>query len=147
MGKQSFEDFAALVDADICKGEFLPFKRLFHQNKEKRSSDGEITVHSSTKMMEILFGKNRTSNRTVFAQMFKLITACHCVLFGNSEAERVFSSQNRIKTKDRSGLTIEHLDQPIRLSHNKIPIEEFDFQSAYDLFMAGSNRRISNISN
>ena len=120
-------EFDALIHPDVCQGEFFPFKRLFHRNQgENKLDENGVTTfsyNSSTQMMEILFGPKNKSNRTVFSEMFKLMTACHCILVGNSEAERVFSCQNRIKTKQRSNLTVEHLDQLIRLSHNFIPLE------------------------
>lgn len=49
--------------------------------------------------------------------MFKLMVLCLCVMVGNADAERVFSCQNRIKTRLRTRLTVEHLDQLIRMSY------------------------------
>jgi hypothetical protein len=48
--------------------------------------------------------------------MYNLMAFCICVMVGNAEAERVFSIENRIKTRLRISLTIERLDQIIRLS-------------------------------
>ena len=41
------------------------------------------------------------------AEMYKLMVACLCVMVGNAEAERVFSCQNRVKTKQRTCLMVE----------------------------------------
>ena len=54
-----------------------------------------------------------------------------------SEAERVFSCQNRIKSRLRTRLTIEHLDQLMRLSYAKKPATDFNF-SAAAVSVAGS---------
>ena len=62
-------------------------------------------------------------------------------MVGNAEAERVFSCQNRIKTKLRTNLTVHHLDQLIRLSYAKIPLEDFQFDEAADHFLQ-PNRRL-----
>ena len=61
---------------------------------------------------------------------------------GNAEAERVFSCQNRIKSRLRSNLTITHLDQLIRLSYANIPEKDFCFSAATDRFMAAKERRL-----
>ncbi|KAI8494056.1 hypothetical protein Bbelb_284030 [Branchiostoma belcheri] len=61
------------------------------------------------------------------AQLFKLMCCCLIALVSNAEAERVFSCQNRIKTKTRTLLGIEQLDRLIRLSYARIPMPEFDF--------------------
>ena len=51
-------------------------------------------------------------------------------MVGNAQAERIFSIQNRMKTRLRMNLTIEHLDQLVRLSNTEGMIESFDFDSA-----------------
>ena len=64
---------------------------------------------------------------------------------GNAEAERVFSIQNRIKTRLRMSLTIERLDQLIRLSDTggeTGDMEDFDFDTALHSFMLSAKRRI-----
>jgi len=59
---------------------------------------------------------------------------CLCVMVGNAEAERVFSCQNRIKTKSRMLLNITQLDKLIRLSYTGIPIEDVDYEAARVIF-------------
>ena len=59
---------------------------------------------------------------------------CLCVMVGNAEAERVFSCQNRIKTKSRMLLNITQLDKLIRLSYARIPIEDVDYEAARVIF-------------
>ena len=56
--------------------------------------------------------------------------SCIWVMVGNAQAERIFSIQNRMKTRLRMNLTIEHLDQLVRLSNTEGMIESFDFDSA-----------------
>ncbi|KAI0229407.1 hypothetical protein LSAT2_020152, partial [Lamellibrachia satsuma] len=57
-------------------------------------------------------------------ELYRLMTACLSILVGNAEAERVFSCQNRIKSKLRTNLTITHLSQLIRLSYCKIAAKD-----------------------
>ena len=75
-------------------------------------------------------------------EMYRLMVACLCVMVGNAETERCFSCQNRIKTKQRSNLTVEHLDQLMRVSCSGVGVEDFDYDSALALF-AKANRRIA----
>ncbi len=67
---------------------------------------------------------------------------CICVMVGNAEAERIFSIQNRIKTRLRMNLMIECLDQLIRLNDTGGEIEHFDFGTAVHSFMLSAKRRI-----
>ena len=62
------------------------------------------------------------------------------VLVGNAEAERVFSCQNRIKTKMRCSLTIQQLDKLIRLSYSNVPMREFDFAAAREIYFRQPRR-------
>lgn len=57
-----------------------------------------------------------------------------CVMVGNAEAERVFSCQNRIKTKSRTLLSISQLDKLMRLSYAGIPIEDVNYEAAQVIF-------------
>lgn len=59
---------------------------------------------------------------------------CLCVMVGNAEAERVFSCQNRIKTKSRMLLNITQLDKLITLSYAGIPIEDVNYEAAGVIF-------------
>ncbi len=52
------------------------------------------------------------------------------IMIGNAEAERVFSLQNRIKTKLRNRLIIETLDWLIRVKYANLGLDEFDFKQA-----------------
>ena len=75
-------------------------------------------------------------------EMYLLMVACLCVMVGNAETERCFSCQNRIKTKQRFNLTVEHLDQLMRMRCSGVGVEDFDYDSALVLF-AKANRRIA----
>ena len=68
-------------------------------------------------------------------ELYRLMSACLAVLVGNAEAERMFSCQNRIKSKLRPSLTIDHLSHLIRLSYAQIPAKDFRFSEAVDLFL------------
>ena len=74
--------------------------------------------------------------------MFKLMGLCLCVMVGNTEAERVFSCQNRIKSKSRTLLSIEQLNKLVSLSYAGIPMEDFNFEAAAVLFLRAQPRRI-----
>ncbi|KAJ8018286.1 hypothetical protein HOLleu_43803 [Holothuria leucospilota] len=146
MSNKAGQEFSSPIDSESCLGEFLPFKRLVAQNLgESKSSDcsGTGTFHFFTPaelFCRLFSGQNR-DNRILFPEIFRLFSACLCILVGNAEAERVFSCQNRIKTAMRSCLSVECLDKLIRLSFAGIPIENFPFEAALDRFM-GPNRRL-----
>ena len=55
--------------------------------------------------------------------------------------ERIFSVMNRVKNKVRNRLTIKHLSMLIRISMEKTPIGEFDWEAAYNKFTAAKKRR------
>lgn len=58
--------FDPLVDADRCRGEFLPFKRLVARNKGEER-DGQFQYLRPTELMKKLFDTtNRDGNRAVF---------------------------------------------------------------------------------
>ncbi|XP_019616705.1 PREDICTED: uncharacterized protein LOC109464213 [Branchiostoma belcheri] len=73
-------------------------------------------------------------------KVFKLMCCCLVVLVSNAEAERVFSCQNRIKTKTRALLGIDQLDRLIRLSYAKVPMAQFDFVGARDIYLEAPRR-------
>jgi hypothetical protein len=138
-------EYEAIIDPTACMGEFLPFKRLVFNNL------GEIRHDSTTKqdkwhfytppeVMKKLFGGHMFANQTILPVMFKLMCLCLCLMVGNAEAERVFSCQNRIKTKSRTCLTINQLDKLIRLSYCKIPIEDMDYEAARVVFCQKAHR-------
>ncbi|XP_064597802.1 zinc finger protein 862-like [Liolophura sinensis] len=133
--------FDRIVDPDVARGEFLPFKRVLHRN---RSDEGAATPRflRPIELFEKIFdARDRLGNRQIFPELFKLMSASVTVMVGNAEAERVFSAQNRIKSKLRAGLTVEHLDHLIRINYSKRPACQFPFEEAADLFFE-QNRRI-----
>ena len=65
-----------------------------------------------------------------------------CVMVGNAESERVFSTVNRIKTALRTHLGDKVLERLVRISHSQITREEVDLDGAVDGFLAMRNRRL-----
>ena len=80
----------------------------------------------------------------VFTEIYKLMVASLCVMVGNAETERCFSCQNRIKTKQRSRITIDHLDQLMRVSYSGVGVEEFDYDSALAQFAKANSKQAHN---
>lgn len=138
------ERFAALVDADQARGEFLVFKRLVYQNRFSTDGDDEWQEEGHfarpTQLMMKIFGGPNMPNQRLYPSMFHLMSMAICVLVGNAEAERVFSVQNRIKTKLRTKLSIVRLEQLIRQSYEKLDRQEFDFDAAADRFLQAPRR-------
>lgn len=97
-----------------------------------------VELHLSITIYNITFYITHLS--LPYTEIFRLFSACLCVMVGNAEAERVFSCQNRIKTALRSRLSIDTLDQLIRLSFQGIPIDEFPFEVALRKFETGPRR-------
>ena len=63
-------------------------------------------------------------------------------MVGNAEAERVFSTMNRIKTNFRNRLHGDQLERLIRICHSKVDRADFDFHEAARLFFEMGNRRL-----
>ena len=59
--------FDALVNADSCRGEFMPFKRLVLQHKGVEDGDGNFTYHGPVELMKLIFSEgNGRGNRSIF---------------------------------------------------------------------------------
>ena len=139
--------FVRMIDPVRCRGEFLTFKRRLHRNRgvNKVDEDGNQRFHfyRPTELFGVVFGgPHGEDNKVMFVSMYNLMAFCIFVMVGNAEAERIFSIQNRIKTHLRMNLTIERLDQLIRLSNTEGTIESFDFDTALHSFMSSAKRRI-----
>ena len=65
-----------------------------------------------------------------------------CIMVGNAEAERVFSTMNRIKTNLRNRLQGEQLERLIRISHSKATRAQFEFDGAARIFFNIAPRRL-----
>lgn len=143
---QDGQRFPPMVDITECCAEFLPFKRLVMRNKgeQRLDNNGNQYFHyfRPPELMQKLFGNEMRQNQEIYPAIFRLMCCCLCILVGNAEAERVFSCQNRIKSKARTLLSVDQLDKLIRISYAKIPIEQFDFAAAAQLFLGGRPRRI-----
>ena len=115
--------FVRMIDPVHCRGEFLTFKQTLHRNRgvNKVDEDGNQRFHfyRPTELFKIMFGgPHEEDNKVLFVSMYNLMAFRICVMVGNAEAERIFSIQNRIKTRLRMNLTIERLDQLIRLKQH-----------------------------
>ncbi|CAG8457899.1 11277_t:CDS:2, partial [Cetraspora pellucida] len=64
----------------------------------------------------------------------KIIALFLTLLLSNAIVERVFSRQNLIKTKLRNRLNISTLNYLLLISLNSSPINEFDFEHAYEIW-------------
>ena len=65
-----------------------------------------------------------------------------CLMVGNAESERVFSTVNRIKSNLRTLLGNKVLERLVRASHSQVTREEADLDGAVDGFLAMRNRRL-----
>ena len=74
------------------------------------------------------------SNQRIFKGMFHLMSLSVCVLVGNAEAERCFSTQNRIKTKNRTCLLPSTLDMLMRISMSNYSLDNFPINMAVEHF-------------
>ena len=72
--------------------------------------------------------------------MYKLMLLSCVIMPSNAETERAFSVQNRIKSKPRTRLVINKLDQLIRISYNKIAIKDFPFNKALNIYILQPHR-------
>ena len=66
-----------------------------------------------------------------------------CIMVGNADGERsVCSLPWRRSTNLRNLLGHEQLEKLIRVSHNKVRVEDFVLGTAVDIFLAASDRRL-----
>lgn len=63
--------------------------------------------------------------------LYSILATCFVT---SCEAERIFSTQNRIKTKLRNRLKIKHLDSLVRISHSGQPITDLWVDRTFALF-------------
>ena len=78
----------------------------------------------------------------ICTELLKLFTLVVCVMVGNAKAERVFSCQNRIKSKLRTKIKLDTLDTLIRISYSRVAVGDFDFNEAIDTFLNMQPRRL-----
>lgn len=82
-------------------------------------------MHTITGIMNKIF---------VFLEIYKLMLLALTTMPSNAEAERVFSVQNRVKTKLRTRLGINILDELVRVSYAKTSGESLDLDRALEIF-------------
>ncbi|XP_035679469.1 uncharacterized protein LOC118417829 [Branchiostoma floridae] len=137
--------FEGYVDRHVCVGQFGAFKLQVgvRFRGEHRVDDAGVRYfhkYRPTELLEKMFGGDNVENQEIYGEVYKLMTACLIVLISNAEAERVFSCQNRIKTKSRTLLSIDQLDRLIRISYAKVPMADFDFAAARELYLQAPRR-------
>ncbi len=72
----------------------------------------------------------------------KLVAIALTVPMSSVACERAFSTQNRIKTKFRSRLSANNLQNLMTIATARISIEAFDFGKAIDIWQNVKERRI-----
>ncbi|XP_035673668.1 zinc finger protein 862-like [Branchiostoma floridae] len=134
----------AYINRLMCEGQFGAFKQAVatRYKGEQREENGVAWFHyyRPNELLEKMFAGDNAYNQRIFGEVFKLMCYSLVVLVSNAEAERVFSCQNRIKTKTRTLLGIEQLDRLIRLSYAKIPMADFDFAAAREIYLQDPRR-------
>jgi hypothetical protein len=69
-----------------------------------------------------------------FSRNIQLMVLTLTMIPSNAEAERVFSVQNRVKTKLRTRLGINILDELVRVSYSKTSGESLQLDTALAIF-------------
>ncbi|KAI8487938.1 hypothetical protein Bbelb_343860 [Branchiostoma belcheri] len=120
----------------ICEEQFVSFKQAVAVRfKGEENEDGEATFHfyRPTELLHKMFGVVNTDNQWIFGgdQADVLLLDCAGQL-----------SRGRARFPVRTGsrqkhalLDIEQLDRLIRLSYARIPMTEFDFPAARELYL------------
>ncbi|CAH1245743.1 ZNF862 [Branchiostoma lanceolatum] len=133
------------IDQYACEGQFGAFKQAVaarFKGEERVDENGVAQFHyyRPNELFKKMFGGANADYQQIFSEVFKLMCCCLVVMVSNAEAERVFSCQNRIKTKTRTLLSIDQLDRLIRLSYARIPMADFDFAAAREDYLLAPRR-------
>src|SRR6218665_2014204 len=112
---------------------FLLFKRLLFsksRRKQGRVTSGSTTFqfHSPTEIMEIFFGQKNKSNRTIFPEIFKLMTACHCILVCSSE--RVFRGSFLMREENKNNRIIQEQNKSENYNSFGLVITKFQRETS-----------------
>ena len=127
------------------------FQKVYSTTHLQRTYRGKvelqlfIIVHKIFVVMKFIYRQLRMRtdpNFVLVSEMLLLHSICLCIMVGNAEAERVFSTMNRIKTNLRNLLGHEQLERLIRVSHSKVRVEDFALGTAVDIFLAARDRRL-----
>ncbi|XP_066285288.1 zinc finger protein 862-like [Branchiostoma lanceolatum] len=118
-----------VIKSEECSMEWPTFKELVHANYKNYSFQNLVNVIT-------------TNHAGYLPETTKLLNAVAVIPMSTVPCERVFSVQNRIKTKGRARLKAENLDVLMRISIEGPAIEHFDFYRALHKFRAAKQRRI-----
>ena len=111
------------MDREKAIKEWEELKFLLPQYRDKDVGD------LPTKL-DLLYQDLKKQYNLEFPMMIRLVEACLIIPMTSCSCERMFSCQNRIKTKFRSRLLAAHLEALMSVSTAKIPLQDFDFDRA-----------------
>ena len=117
-----------VVSREGCLGELATFQRIVLRNRQMET----------LKFWQLMI----TSYSDIYPAIIQLAVACLVILMSNAACERVFSTQNRIKSRLRSSMKISTLDMLMRISIEGPEIEQMDYAKALEYFKRMKNRRL-----
>ena len=103
---------------------------------------GNFELINQIKLLNPYFNWHNYRQLILFSELFLLHSMCICILVSNAEAERVFSTLNRVKSKDRCLLRQDTLEALIRISHSMVSRGDINFLNATHQFFAMKDRRL-----
>ena len=123
--------YAKHACTEQCASEWEGFKRLIKNNY-------------ASKTMRHVFKLLCTNHslHDMFPQLLKLATIGALIPVSTAECKRAFSSMNRIKTELRNRLKTSTLDCLMRVSIEGLPLADFNFEHAADIWGGMRNRRL-----
>jgi len=121
-----------VLDTEECASEWEGFKVMMKNN------------YTSMTMRQMF--KHLCTNQSLqdmYPQLTMLAIIGALVPVSTAECERAFSSMNRIKTEIRNRLKTSTLDCLMRISIEGLPLAEFNFERAADIWAGMRIRRLS----
>ncbi|XP_072025534.1 uncharacterized protein [Amphiura filiformis] len=140
----------AAIDPEQLKYEWGDIKHLLRKSKKKHTcivNQEDGTEQASVKKTGLSafedFSKEIMSLfPTQYPNTATLLAIASTIPMSSAECERAFSLQNRIKSKWRSRLSEKNLNSLMTLAHTKIPLHDFEFNKAVNIWSGKVARKV-----
>ena len=119
------------INKDDVTAEYKQYKRLV-VGSYPSTSFSEICGHMMAKYSDMM------------PNLAKLLNCCVVLPVSSATCERGFSTQNRIKSRLRTTLNNNSINDLMRISEDGSDMDKFDFKRAFKLWKDDKNRKIFN---
>ena len=134
------------IDATKLREEWPAVRHLLREHKKKNLKPGRGKHGKATCVDDDALAVFAREITTIWAEEYRntavLVAIGMTTPMASVSCERAFSTQNRIKTKFRSRLSSESLDQLMLIASADTTLDSFDFGKAISLWQASAARKI-----